>query len=48
MPFPWETQSSLLEAEGAGAATRGRTTPNENLVATWLECWLEAAGADAG
>lgn len=47
MPFPRETQSSLLEAEGARAATRGGTTPNENLVAAWLECWLEAAGAES-
>lgn len=33
MPFPRETQSSLLEAEGAGATTQGGTTPNENLEA---------------
>lgn len=47
MPFPRETQSSLLEAEGAGATTQGGTTSNKNLVAAWLECWLEAAGAES-
>lgn len=47
MPFLRETQSSPLEAEGARATTQGETTPNENLVATWLECWLEAAGAES-